>query len=71
MKEEKPLQNQLIAGFALNASYEQVGASNIDQLKRHLLDALGSLYHVTAKPTIHMDNYMGKKPQCYCHWLFL
>lgn len=53
MKEEKSLQNQLIARFVLNANYEQVGPANIDQLKKHLLDALGSLYHATTKPAIH------------------
>jgi 2-methylcitrate dehydratase len=53
MKEEKPLQNELIAYFALNATYEQVGQANIDQLKKHLLDSLGSLFHAMTKPAIH------------------
>lgn len=49
---EKELQNQQIAGFALNANYEQIGEANIDQLKKHLLDSLGSLFHASEKPAI-------------------
>jgi 2-methylcitrate dehydratase len=49
---EKELQNRQIAGFALNAKYEDIGAQHIDQLKKHLLDALGSLLHATTKPAI-------------------
>lgn len=47
---EKKLQNQLIAGFALNTTYEQIGAANIAQLKRHLLDSIGSLLFATGQP---------------------
>lgn len=50
---EKELQNFQIARFALNSTLEEIGAENIDQLKKHLLDALGSLIHATGKPTIH------------------
>jgi 2-methylcitrate dehydratase len=49
---EKELENIKLARFALNAKYEDVGAANIDQLKRHLLDALGSLIHASTKPAI-------------------
>ncbi|SDE96944.1 2-methylcitrate dehydratase [Mucilaginibacter pineti] len=50
---KKELQNLKIARFALNARYDDIGEDNIDQLKRHLLDALGSLVHASAKPAIH------------------
>jgi 2-methylcitrate dehydratase len=53
MKDNKPLQNELIASFALGAVYDDIGEANIDQLKKHLLDALASLFHATAKPAIH------------------
>jgi 2-methylcitrate dehydratase len=46
------LKTQQIARFALQCSYEDVGKENIDQLKRHLLDAVGSLIHATSKPSI-------------------
>jgi len=49
---EKPLQNKLIADFALRTSYDQIGADNIEQLKRHLLDSMGSLLFATRQPTI-------------------
>jgi 2-methylcitrate dehydratase len=50
---EKELQNFKIARFALNARYEDIGDANTDQLKRHLLDALGSMIHASTKPAIH------------------
>jgi 2-methylcitrate dehydratase len=49
---EKELQNRQIADFALSATFEQVGKNNIDQLKKHLLDSLGSMLHATVKPAI-------------------
>jgi 2-methylcitrate dehydratase len=49
---EKRLQNQQIARFALNAQYEAIGAAGIDQLKRHLLDALGSMIYSGTRPAI-------------------
>lgn len=49
---QQTLQTYQIADFALHATYEQVGAKNIDQLKKHLLDALGSLVHATDKEPI-------------------
>jgi 2-methylcitrate dehydratase len=49
---EKELENFKLARFALGATYEQVGPANIDQLKRHLLDALGSMIHASTKPAI-------------------
>jgi 2-methylcitrate dehydratase len=49
---EKKLQNQQIARFALNAQYEAIGQANIDQLKRHLLDALGSMIYASTRPPI-------------------
>jgi 2-methylcitrate dehydratase len=48
----KDLQNRQIADFALNAKFEDIGEENIDQLKRHLLDSIGSLVHATTKPSI-------------------
>ncbi|MDB5004498.1 MAG: 2-methylcitrate dehydratase [Mucilaginibacter sp.] len=49
---EKELENFKLARFALKATYEDVGAANIDQLKRHLLDAIGSMIHAGTKPAI-------------------
>jgi 2-methylcitrate dehydratase len=49
---EKELQNFQIARFALNAQYEDLGAAGIDQLKRHLLDALGSMIYASTRPAI-------------------
>jgi 2-methylcitrate dehydratase len=49
---EKELQNRQIARFSLNTKYEDVGNQNIDQLKKHLLDSLGSFIHAATKPTI-------------------
>lgn len=49
---KKELQTRQIARFALGARFEDIGYENIDQLKRHLLDSLGSMIHATQKPTI-------------------
>jgi 2-methylcitrate dehydratase len=49
---EKELENFKLARFALRTHYNDVGAANIDQLKRHLLDALGSMIHAGTKPAI-------------------
>jgi 2-methylcitrate dehydratase PrpD len=49
---EQELENFKLARFALGAKYEDVGAANIDQLKRHLLDAVGSMIHAGTKPAI-------------------
>jgi 2-methylcitrate dehydratase len=49
---KKELENFKLARFTLHASYDDVGAANIDQLKRHLLDALGSMIHASTKPAI-------------------
>src|SRR6185312_2734808 len=65
---EKELQNIQIARFALNSTYESIGEANIDQLKRHLLDALGSFIHATGKPAIHklvkQIRVMGEGGKC-------
>jgi len=50
---QRELQNRQIARFALTKNFNDVGAANIDQLKKHLLDAVGSLLHATSRPTIH------------------
>ncbi|MBV9988719.1 MAG: MmgE/PrpD family protein [Chitinophagaceae bacterium] len=49
---DKNLQNFKIAEFALGARYENVGESNIDQLKRHLLDAIGSMVYASTRAPI-------------------
>jgi len=54
---EKELQNFQIARFALNAQYDDLGAAGIDQLKRHLLDALGSMIYASTRPAI--QNWSG------------
>jgi 2-methylcitrate dehydratase len=46
------LQTRQIADFALRASYLDLTNADVDQLKRHLLDALGSLLSCLEKPTI-------------------
>src|SRR5689334_16626428 len=46
------LQNAKIARFALSRRFEDVGPDNIEQLKRHLLDATGSMIHASTKPAI-------------------
>lgn len=46
------LQNFKIAKFALTTPYEAIGDQNIDQLKKHLLDALGSLIYASSRPSI-------------------
>jgi len=65
---EKELQNRQIAEFALKTKYEDVGAANIDQLKKHLLDALGSYIHATTRPTIQklvkQMQIMGEGGKC-------
>lgn len=59
------LQTQKIADFALRASYLDLSQSTIDTLKRHLLDALGSLLSCLDTPTIekmrkHIQSISGK-----------
>jgi len=46
------LQTRQIADFALRASYDQLKTTDVDLLKRHLLDAVGSLLSCLDKPTI-------------------
>jgi 2-methylcitrate dehydratase len=48
---EDQLQTAKIARFALTAAYKEIGINNVEQLKRHLLDSLGSLLHATTKST--------------------
>jgi len=45
-------QTQKIADFTLKASYDQLTTSDIDLLKKHLLDSIGSLLSCIDKPTI-------------------
>jgi 2-methylcitrate dehydratase len=52
MKYNMVAQTKQMAGFALNASYDQLPASTIDQLKRHLLDSVGSLIFAQDQPVI-------------------
>jgi 2-methylcitrate dehydratase len=65
---EKELENFKLARFALRAKYEDVGAANIDQLKRHLLDAVGSMIHAGTKPVIQkllrQLQVLGKGGKC-------
>lgn len=46
------LQTRQIADFALRSSYSDLSNAEVDQLKRHLLDALGSVLSCLDKPTI-------------------
>jgi 2-methylcitrate dehydratase len=59
------LQTRQIADFALRASYPDLSNANIDQLKKHLLDSLGSLLSCLDKPTIgkvrkHIQQVSGR-----------
>jgi 2-methylcitrate dehydratase len=49
---DQNLQNFQIARFALNTPAEAINETQTDQLKKHLLDALGSLVHASTKPAI-------------------
>jgi 2-methylcitrate dehydratase len=49
---KKPLQNYRIATFALGVSASDIDPAIVDQLKRHLLDALGSMVYAAGQPTI-------------------
>jgi Uncharacterized protein involved in propionate catabolism len=46
------LQTYKIANFALNSNYIDLPKETVDQLKRHLLDSIGSMIHAVAKPSI-------------------
>jgi len=48
----RPYQTEQIAAFALKARFGDIPPQTIDQLKRHLLDAMGSLLHALTSPTI-------------------
>jgi 2-methylcitrate dehydratase len=65
---ENELQNFKIARFALNSTFDDIGAENIDQLKKHLLDALGSMIHATTRPAIYklirQMQVMGEGGKC-------
>jgi 2-methylcitrate dehydratase len=52
MKEPIPQTFQM-AKFALSSTYEEIRPEIRDQLKKHLLDATGSLIHSYQSPTIH------------------
>ena len=47
------LQNVQIAEFCLERKFEDINPLITEQLKRHLLDALGSFIDATSRPTIH------------------
>jgi 2-methylcitrate dehydratase len=49
---DNTLQNAQIAEFALRVTYSDIGEQNIEQLKKHLLDSLASLFHASTKPAI-------------------
>jgi 2-methylcitrate dehydratase len=65
---ETRLQTQQIAEFALGVKAGAIGPGKTDQLKRHLLDSLGSLLHATRRPTIQkLVNHLsllGKDGNC-------
>jgi 2-methylcitrate dehydratase len=48
----KELQNLQIADFALRTKFVEIGDENVDQLKKHLLDSIGSLLFATTQPTV-------------------
>ncbi|MFL5789464.1 MAG: MmgE/PrpD family protein [Flavisolibacter sp.] len=51
MKEKIP-QTYQIAHFALSKEFSDIPKQTIDQLKKHLLDAVGSMIHCIERPTI-------------------
>jgi 2-methylcitrate dehydratase len=55
------LQTRQIADFALRSSFLDISNAAIDQLKRHLLDSLGSILSCIDKPTIRkLRNHIGR-----------
>ncbi|MEJ0103621.1 MAG: MmgE/PrpD family protein [Bacteroidota bacterium] len=50
---DKKFQTQKIAGFCLNKKFGDIQLSTVDQLKRHLLDSLGSFLYATTGLSIH------------------
>jgi 2-methylcitrate dehydratase len=50
---EKEFQTRQIADFVLRSNFKALNESQVDQLKKHLLDSLGSLIHATGKPALH------------------
>jgi 2-methylcitrate dehydratase len=65
---KKELQNRQIADFSLRTSFTDIDSESIDQLKKHLLDAIGSLIHATSKPAIkklaRQINIIGENGKC-------
>lgn len=49
---EKELQTFQIADFALQSDFNKINPQIVEQLKRHLLDSLGSMFYATIKPSI-------------------
>jgi 2-methylcitrate dehydratase len=49
---EQFLQTSQMARFAISRTYEELPIQTIDQLKKHLLDSVGSLIHCVKRPTI-------------------
>jgi 2-methylcitrate dehydratase len=49
---KKELQNYQIASFAIDSTYESIQPDTLDQLKKHLLDAIGSLLYAIPQPPI-------------------
>jgi len=49
---DNSLQNAQIAEFVLRVTPSDLSKETIDQLKKHLLDSLGSLFHASTKPAI-------------------
>jgi 2-methylcitrate dehydratase len=62
------LQTFQLAEFALTADYSRLEKNTVDQLKRHLLDSLGSLFESLGKPSVrkmaHQLEAMGTGGNC-------
>lgn len=52
MPEKNSPQAYQIAGFALSKEYKDLSPEMVDQLKKHLLDSVGSMIHCINRPTI-------------------
>jgi 2-methylcitrate dehydratase len=65
---KKPYQTEQIARFALTSRFEQIPSAQMEQLKRHLLDAVASMIHAADKPAIQklirQIEMMGEGGQC-------
>jgi 2-methylcitrate dehydratase len=65
---DKLYQTKQIADFALNSKWEQLPVETVDQLKRHVLDTVGSMIFSIPQPSVkklfRKINKIGEKGSC-------